>query len=538
MRPPPDSDGIVNDGIVDDVLDETPPITRRDLPPLAAVLKSLPDLTTVVDDRGAILLVSGQISVPAEELAGLSVYDFVPPDRIAIVRNAIEYVLRTGREYSYELEVWRTDMDEDRWYSTNLGPLVVNGRTVGVVLTSRDISGEKYMELENRRLAMAVAHAHDSVLMFDSGRRLLYANPAYTRITHLPVTQVVGRHATELFGGDGVDAAFDVADKRAWRGGTRMRSGEESWVETEGSISAIRDGRGAVAYYVCVQRDITDYRELQRQLEQARKLEAIGQLAAGIAHEISTPTQCVQDSTLFLQQVLDSMGAILKAHAALVRRAREGQFGAPEVAEIERLQNEMTSDFPPEEIPAAITRSIDSVARIAKIVGAMREFARPSRGEKALVDIGEALATTRTISRNAWKYVAEVDIDHDDTLPPVPCLRDEFHQALLNLLVNAAHAIDDRDDDEPGRIELRTRHLGESMELRVSDTGVGIPDEHLDRLFEPFFTTKEVGQGSGQGLAVVYDSIVEKHGGTIRVESQVGEGTTVIITLPLNVQAS
>jgi len=279
--------------------------------------------------------------------------------------------------------------------------------------------------------------------------------------------------------------------------------------------------------------DTTERRHLEDGLRQAQKLEAVGQLAAGIAHEINTPTQYVTDNTTFLKDSWASVGEILALAQTL---QAESPATSPETA-IDRLrQSAQAADlgYLLQEVPLAIAQSLDGLQRIAQIVRAMKEFSHPGSAEKIPTDINKAIETTITVARNEWKYVAEMVTDFDATLPAVPCFVGEFNQVILNLIVNAAHAIRDAGGEEhKGKITIATRHHGHSATVIISDTGAGIPEAIRSRIFEPFFTTKQVGKGTGQGLALAHSVIVKKHAGTIRFDSEIGKGTTFFIRLPL-----
>jgi len=190
-----------------------------------------------------------------------------------------------------------------------------------------------------------------------------------------------------------------------------------------------------------------------------------------------------------------------------------------------------------EEIPKAIQQSLEGVGRISKIVKAMKDFSHPGGASKTRTDLHQAIESTITVSRNEWKYVANLVTDFTPDLPPVPCFPGEFNQVILNLIVNAAHAIDSAKESRGrgalGQIVIRTRIVGGEVEIAVSDDGTGIPEAVQARMFEPFYTTKAVGKGSGQGLAIVHAAIVEKHQGRISVDSKVGRGTTFTLYLPL-----
>jgi PAS domain S-box-containing protein len=282
-------------------------------------------------------------------------------------------------------------------------------------------------------------------------------------------------------------------------------------------------------------RDVTERQRLEAELGHARKLEAVGQLAAGIAHEINTPAQYVGDSIYFLA---DSF----KDAQGLIARYKEAVAGLPPSIEHQALGERMTEaeqdaglDYIQENAPAAFARALDGISRISTIVRAMKEFAHPDQREKVPADLNRALEATLTIARNEYKYVADVETELGP-LPPVLCHLGDLNQVFLNLLVNAAHAISDAGgtSGQRGRILVRTAHEGDKVRIDIADTGCGIPEKIRDRVFEPFFTTKEVGRGSGQGLAIARSVVVNKHGGTLTFESEVGKGTTFIIRLPVD----
>ncbi|MGB2605443.1 MAG: ATP-binding protein, partial [Candidatus Sulfotelmatobacter sp.] len=282
--------------------------------------------------------------------------------------------------------------------------------------------------------------------------------------------------------------------------------------------------------------EISERIRLEQQLRQAQKLEAIGQLAAGIAHEINTPIQYVGDNATFIKQSWSSISNVARAAQRLDDESKSGAVSAEATACLRRCIQEADLDYLIEEIPKAIDQSLDGVSRVAKIVRAMKDFSHPSSEEKALVDINRAIETTITVARNEWKYVCEVETTLEPELPLVRCHAGEFNQVILNLLINAAHAIRGvvgEGTDRKGKIRVATRHDGNEVEISIQDTGCGIPKEIQSRIFEPFFTTKPVGQGTGQGLALAHTSIVRRHDGRLWFETIEGEGTTFFIRLPI-----
>lgn len=283
-------------------------------------------------------------------------------------------------------------------------------------------------------------------------------------------------------------------------------------------------------------REMADRRRMETELQQSQKLKSIGQLAAGIAHEINTPAQYVGDNARFLEDSFSDLVEVLNRQRQLLEAVKEGAAGPKLIESVESAMAAADLDYLLEEIPRAIQQSREGIERVAAIVAAMKDFSYPSGAEKMPVDLNRSIASTITVARNEWKYVAELETDFDESLPLVSCLPGEFNQVILNLIINAAHAVEEQlgeDRSALGKITVGTRRDGMWVEIVVSDTGTGVPEGIRDRIFEPFFTTKEVGKGTGQGLAVCYAVIVEKHGGTIRFESETGRGTRFIVRLPI-----
>lgn len=280
---------------------------------------------------------------------------------------------------------------------------------------------------------------------------------------------------------------------------------------------------------VCIVRDISEQLALEAQLLQSQKLGAIGQLAAGVAHEINTPLQFIGDNLYFARSAVADVLGLVTTFAELVPRDdEEGQRA------LEAAKEKADFDYLAEALPQGIERSLMGVERVTKIVRALKTFAHP---EEDLVptDLRELIESTVIVATNEWKYVAEIELDLADDVPLVPCVGSELNQVLLNLIVNASHAIADvvGHSGAKGKIGISTRVDGAYAELRVADTGTGIPEEVQPRVFEQFFTTKEVGKGTGQGLSLAYSCVVRRHRGTIHFESVAGEGTTFVIRIPL-----
>jgi signal transduction histidine kinase len=259
----------------------------------------------------------------------------------------------------------------------------------------------------------------------------------------------------------------------------------------------------------------------EMELRLAQKLEAVGRLAAGIAHEINTPIQYITDSVNFLGAAFDELLSVIPGN--------EPPRSADRPIDLEFLRDE---------VPRAIVRTIEGMEHVATIVRAMKEFSHPDASEKTAADLNRALQNTLLIARNEYKYVATVDLQCGD-LPEVVCNAGELTQVFLNLIVNSAHALADAGrDTETGRITIKTGVVDGWAEFRFEDNGCGIPQENLDKIYDPFFTTKEVGRGTGQGLAIARSIVVDKHGGHIGVKSTPGTGTCFTLRLPLNANPS
>jgi PAS domain S-box-containing protein len=291
------------------------------------------------------------------------------------------------------------------------------------------------------------------------------------------------------------------------------------------------DGRRA---RLAIAQDVTDRNRLELELRHAQKLEAVGSLAAGIAHEMNTPIQFVGDNVRFLKDAFTDLTAVLQEYRHIRDQAAHDEVARGLAAEVADAEKAADLGYLLQEIPKAIEQSLDGVTRVATIVRAMKEFAHPGCKEKAAADLNRALANALIVTRNEIKYVADVETEFGE-LPPVRCHIADLNQVFLNLLINAADAIRDvaKPNGPKGLIRVTTGRNGDRAVISISDTGGGIPAEIRNRVFDPFFTTKEVGRGSGQGLAIARTTVVEKHGGSIRFEPNGTQGTTFVVSLPI-----
>lgn len=273
--------------------------------------------------------------------------------------------------------------------------------------------------------------------------------------------------------------------------------------------------------YVCVASDLTERKKLEIELREAQKLESLGQLAAGVAHEINTPMQFIGDNLNFIRDVLTDLLPLL---------TKCTQPSSP--AELRDHASDIDLDFIMARAPGAVERALEGVGRVSEIVSAMRSFAHPDRA-RSPQDVNNIIKTSLVLAKNEYKYVAAVATDLG-AVPAIDGNLPDLSQMFVNLIVNAAHAIEDRfgRDANAGHISITTQTLGDRVRICIRDNGCGIPEEIRHKIFDPFFTTKEVGRGTGQGLSIVHN-VVQRHQGKIQLESEVGSGTTFIIELPV-----
>ncbi|WP_316367509.1 ATP-binding protein [Candidatus Thiodiazotropha sp. CDECU1] len=276
-------------------------------------------------------------------------------------------------------------------------------------------------------------------------------------------------------------------------------------------------------------------RSLERQLNQTHKMEAVGQLAGGIAHEINTPIQYVGDNLRFIKESQEDMESLLKVYSNLMQKASALPELEVEVAKVKETIEEIDLAYLEEETSNAIEQSITGASQVARIVLAMKEFAHPGSKQMALADLNRIISNAIAVCKNEWKYVADTELKLGESLPQVKCLGGEISQVVLNLVINAAHAIEAAKLQQKGKISITTTFNDDYVEMSIADTGTGIPKEVQEHVFNPFFTTKDIGSGTGQGLAIAQDIVVVKHQGELFFETEEGKGTRFVMRLPLNI---
>ncbi|MCK4303334.1 MAG: PAS domain S-box protein [Candidatus Eisenbacteria sp.] len=392
---------------------------------------------------------------------------------------------------------------------------------------------------ELSRLQAALDGAFDAVLITDSSGQVDYVNSAFGALFGHTLDSLRKSGLDSIHSDSAAARSIWAAIQRLeqWSGKVQLRTqaGRDFPADLHAAPIPSKDLKMG-GMLLCV-KDLTALKTMERQLLQAQKLQSIGQLASGIAHELNTPTQYVGDNLRFMDEATADIFQLLEAYEKLLSSARAAGVDADRISAVESAIEDADVEYLREEVPKAIQQALEGTQRVTTIVQAMKEFSHPGTGQKQAIDLSHAIRSTITVATNRWKYAAKMEVDFDPDLPAVPCLAGEVNQTVLNLIVNAADAIVEaipEGSTELGLIKVTTKHNAPWAEIRIQDSGPGIPKEIQDRVFDPFFTTKKVGEGSGQGLAISYVAIVEKHGGTLTFESEEGQGTTFIIRLPLS----
>jgi len=490
------------------------------------------------------------IGLPRKKIIGNTVFDM--PD--GIPRELAEKYDEKDRELFdqpgvqvYESRVRCADGVTRHFHFSKATFTDEDGNIAGIVGVMLDITNRVENEMEIRRVN------EEFDLLLKSIANIIIGVSVKDRITHWnPLAEkVFGLSANEMLGKQLGECVIEWDWKRIYEAISTCITEDRivilddvSYIQQDGNdgileltINPLKRGGDVLEGFIILGRDLTERRILENKLQQGRKLEAIGQLAAGVAHEINSPMQYVGDNLDFISKSYAGYRELLDKHEELMLVSEDNQKARQLVTSIRKLEKNIDLQFLEEEMPRAITQSLEGVERISTIVKSMKAFAHPGTDRKMLADINQSIENTITVSRNEWKYVADMQRDFDASLPPVPCFEAELNQVILNMIVNAADAIKEAIDKkiiDKGILRVSTKMTAGSAEIRVADNGAGMPTEIRQKVFDPFFTTKEVGEGSGQGLSIAYAIIVKKHGGTLRFETETDRGTTFIIGLPLS----
>jgi two-component system, NtrC family, sensor kinase len=466
---------------------------------------------------------------------------------ISIVALGLMEVLK-GKILKLSLDYPSTVEGTTRWFGVAAMRLPQDPPLV--VIHHNDITDR----IEARRQLHRIEHlfkattenALDLIAILDNRGRLSYTSPSYSKVLgYGPRDWVEGTYDDRVHDEDrfsfseSISTGFKLGLSPLFEYRFAHRDG--SWRYLEGRVAVVENMPGERDNVLLISRDVTDRKaaeaergQMEVQLRHAQKMEAIGQLAAGIAHEINTPVQYISDNLRFLDDAFHDLEEVFSREGAFVQRAFVDSFLSSEAKSLAEWVEGKDTGYLLEEVPKALQQSKEGVRRVATIIQAMKIFSHPGTEGRTAIDLNSALENTLLVARNEWKYVADLETDLEPSLPLVECFPGEINQVFLNLVVNAAHAIEAvvGGSGDKGRIHVQTRALEGWVEIRMRDTGAGIPEPVRDKIFLPFFTTKAVGKGTGQGLAIVH-SVIAKHGGEVRFETELGQGTTFIVRLPI-----
>jgi PAS domain S-box-containing protein len=429
---------------------------------------------------------------------------------------------RSGREIAVELTISRMRW-ADGWRFYAFLRNVTERRAMARELETS--------ETLHRRLA---EHSGDLISRHGLDGRLVYVSPASTELLGLTPAELLGMNARQLVHPDDLKELPKIGvefDDTGERSEVTFRLGHRNghWVWVEAVRSVLRDDQGKATEVQLTTRNITDRKAREAASQQASRLESLGRLSAGLAHEINSPIQYVGDNARFLARAYEDLLGLVSRYRQVLDGADPASHEAP-LAAMREAEAGIEFDYLRDEIPIAVNQTLEGIDRVATIVRAMKTFSHPGGSDHAPADLNEALTATVTVTRPQVNGVADLRMELAD-LPPVLCDIAELNQAFLNLIINAADAIEGT--GKRGTIHLTSAVGGEHVTVRIRDTGTGIPDDVLPNIFEPFFTTKAVGRGSGQGLALTR-AVVEGHGGTLTVDSRPGDGTTFTVRLPID----
>lgn len=539
---------------------------------LTAILSAAQDAIILMDNRGKITLWNNAaervFGYSHDEAIGNDLHDLLAPpkyrvqqqDRFEVFRTTgtgdaigktveLEAVRKGGELFPIELSL-SAFQAEGEWHALGIVRDVTAAhrarsereRMLSKTEEQKALLTEQHelLSRERRLLSTIINSIPHAVFWKDRESRYLGCNSVFAKKAGLDNPgEIDGLHDFDLPWSRAEAEHYRFCDQHVMASGESIINLEESQTGPDGedrvlltSKTPLLDNDGVVVGMVGIFADVTEKKFLERQLSQAQKLESIGQLSAGIAHEINTPMQYVSHNLHFLSKCCERLFTVVDRYRELLDAA-EAITWRDRREEIDRIAERCRFDHIRDQFPRAVEECREGIERTIKIVKAMKDFSHPGDKTKSSVNVNEAIESAIEISRNRWKCVAEVKLELAPELPLVPAYAAELNQVLLNLIINSADAIADRfEDGELGQITVRSRHSSSGVQVDVEDNGCGIPQAIREKVFDPFFTTKQVGKGTGQGLAIAHNVVVNMHGGEIAVESAEGQGTTFTVRLP------
>ncbi len=479
------------------------------------------------------------VEIDRQQIIGNSIFDIFHKELAEVMIQQDKILFQTNGKNMLETRAYLRG--DNRILVSHKAPYFDKDSNIsGIVGILNDITDETNakdaLARQTERLEVTLLSISDAVITTDISGKVVFLNAAAENLTGWFQSEAQGEHLLKLI------SFHDPNNGMAFRFDTQCEEHKNRLVhlyDRKGTRRLVNLSTSPInAYFdkdlctVLIFRDVTEQHQVEERNRLSQKMESIGQLAAGIAHEINTPMQYVGDNVRFLDQSFKDICQALELLSSLVNKNNSSVAAQ----EIKTHLSSIDVNYLINEIPIAVHDALEGIERVTKLVKAMKDFTHPGTNEKSLVNINHGILATITISRNNWKYVAEMITDLDPNLPPVMCNADEINQVILNLIVNAADALHDsakNNESTKGTITVRTRFDQQWVYIFITDNGPGIEPTLRDKIFDPFFTTKEVGKGTGQGLAIAHDIIVNKHRGRIDLETKLEHGTTFTVILPL-----
>lgn len=530
---------------------------------LLGVIEFLPDATLVINRDKKVIAwnraMEEMTGIPKEEMIGKGDHAYAVPFYGSMRPILIDLIFSDNWETKKNYA--RFERKGDKLYAENFIPTAFKGKgaylsasasplfdsegdIVGAIQIIRDITEHNQMNEALReahnQIKQLLVSVSSVIIAVDTEDRVIQWNHAAKKTFGIKEADVIGKQFS-MCGiiWDWVEVLEYISKCKE----KDQKSLDIKYTRPDGSeglfgitVNPINSESGMFSGFVLLGEDITEKRNEETHKILSQKLESIGQMAAGIAHEINTPMQYISNNTSFLKDAFTNLQQLYDVYIALINKLEQERVYSDIIAQIREKENKLDIEYLLKEIPEAISQSLEGINRVSKLVLAMKDFSHSGGKEKMLSDINRGIENTVAISRNEWKYIAELDIVLERNLPLVYCCIDETNQVILNMIINATHAIKDAIEKQiisKGKIKIQTQSQGGFVKIFISDNGIGIPQSIINKIYDPFFTTKEVGKGTGQGLAIAHDIIFNKHKGSIHVQSEVGKGTVLTISLPV-----
>lgn len=491
------------------------------------------------------------IGLPKEKIINSTVFDLsekIPPELAEKYHSQDMKLINNPGTQNYEGKVLCADGETRDFLFIKSTYKDIGGHTAGIAGIMNDITAVKKAEAEarlsNKRMNELISSMDSILIGVSTSDEIIEWNRQAESIIGFTSDEALGKKIFELDIGWKFNDVF-VGISECISENRSVSITDFPLIDKNGikkiigmKINPITDENSSITGFLIHGKDITEKKMMESERVQTQKLRSIGELAAGIAHEINTPTQYVSDNSHFLKDAFDQIIKIIVSSDAVDEAAKSGDCAQIKdlIVQHMKLKEEMDFAYLREEIPKAIDQNLEGLGHISRIVKSMKSFSHQGMQNKAITDINKSITDTITISRNEWKYNSEVITDFEEPELFIECLPAELNQVFLNMLINSVHAVQTEINSgniKKGKIIFSTKKTGRFVEIKISDNGCGIPKRIIERIYDPFFTTKDVGVGTGQGLAISHTIITEKHGGTINVESEPKKGTTFTIYLPI-----